>query len=334
LVPPAWPNEGWQLEDQEEAEEEGFLQDRLARIEGLQDFALPGLAPAFSAPRQQILGPTPLQARLWVTARGGQAVQHVAFDKAEAAYRTGAGVFQPAPLPKALGFEPTFLEGDGDLRETQAQWGVMGFAIAKATTKIEEVVRAIQDRANRGEAIPAEDATRISRDLALHASRPLAHALRISAARANMAHNRRRDRLVRVVDAKDRVLAKALKQAPLGTEAFFAPDATQDLARAIDRADRRKSEKDSNLDLMRHLWQGRPRSQHRQQDPPRHRPSAAQGAPPRHSRGARQGAPATRGNQGSRQPFRAGRPGRQGRGRRQYSNNNSQPATSSTNTHA
>jgi len=327
LLPPAWPNEGWQQEDQLEAEEEGFLQERLARIEGLQDFALPGMAPAFSAPRQQVLGPTPLQARLWIAARGGQAVQHVAFDKAEAAYKTGAGVFQPAPLPKALSFEPAFLEGDSDLRDVQAQWGVIGFAIAKATTKIEEVVRSIQERTNRGEAIPAEDASRLSRDLALHASRPLAHAFRISAARANMAHKRRRDRLVRVVDAKDRVLARALKEAPLGTEAFFAPDPSQELARAIERADRRKSERDSSLDLVRHMWQGRPHAHNRRPDPPRHRPAAALGAPPRQGRGTGQGAPPSRGQQNSRQPFRAGRPGRQGRGRRQSSNFSRQPGS-------
>jgi len=70
----------------------------LARVAGLEHFALTGLAPAFSVPKPTF-GPTQLQEHMWVSARGGETLQRVPIDKLELTYKVGAGPFQAPPSP-------------------------------------------------------------------------------------------------------------------------------------------------------------------------------------------------------------------------------------------
>jgi len=72
----------------------------LDQIAGMEGFSLPGLLPAFTLPKKH-QGPSDIQQRMWVSARGGEVFHKVAVDKLEATYKVGAGPFQaPPPSPR------------------------------------------------------------------------------------------------------------------------------------------------------------------------------------------------------------------------------------------
>jgi len=271
----------------------------LARVAGLEDFALTGIAPAFSQPRKTG-GPSDLQARMWVTARGGELLQRVPVDKLELNYKVGSGPFQAPPLPRGLLSDRAALEADETMRAVQQQWGTVGQAVTKSLARIEEIVKSLQEKASLSASVSSQDICELAKELSGEAVRPLSHVLRLSASRFNSHQARRKDRVQSVIAKYDFALGQAVKEAPLATSTFF----TEDMTPHIKEAQARRA----NRDMLRAVQGHGPRRQG-----PYDRPSSGQGPHPR--RGA---PPSTftrgRGQQAS-QPFRRGRPGQGQRGR-------------------
>jgi len=278
----------------------------LEQVAGLEGFSLPGLLPAFSLPKRTH-GPSDIQQRMWVSARGGEVFHKVPVDKLESTYRVGAGPFQaPPPLPRGIITDRRDTEADESLRAIQQQWGTIGQAVTRGLSRIEEVVRALQDRAASGSISPS-DIHELSQDLATEAVRPFSHVLRLSAARFNAYQIKRKDRLHSSLARQDFALAQAVKETPLATQSFFA----EDMSGHIKEAQTRKATKD----MLRSV-----QGQGTRRPAPYDRPQSA--SVPSFRRGAsRDHAGQSRGRASfsGRQPFRSGRPGQGQRGRHQGS---------------
>ena len=313
------------LEEQPQAlppgESDMWMADRLAQVEGLEGFALPGMAPAFPV-RKPTIGPTSLQDNMWVAARGGDTQKRVPIDKMESLYKTGAGSFQAPPLPQGLVHpdDKQALATDASLRDIQDQWGAMGLAIARGVTHIEEVVRGFQEKAKAGECVTAEEVMAQTRKLAVEAVRPLSHAFRIAAARFNIYQSRRKDRLAQHLDKQDSTLSRAVKEAPLSTRSFFTVSLEGPIKAATDRR--------ANKELIRSVL---PPHRDSRQNFGRPAPPARASGQARNAPAYRHPAPAAQGRsnqQASTRPFRGRHPGSQGsRGRCHYQpSNNKAPS--------
>ena len=274
----------------------------MARVEGLEDFALPGLAPAFSVSRPPA-GPSELQERMWVSARGGELLRRVPVDRLEQTYQVTSGPFQAPPAPKPLLSLGNVKEADDSLRVVQQHWGTMGIAITKAVTQIEEVVRSLQSHASSQDPIPHQELARLTQDLSGEAVRPLSHILRFSASKFNQLQARRKDKIQAAVIRADPILGSAVRDTPLSNRTFFS----EDLSSQIKESQARKSQKDLIKAVASSASGARPR-QGPYDRPQHHVPSfrRADSGPNTSSRGR---------GRGGRQPFRGGRASQAPRGR-------------------
>jgi len=185
----------------------------------------------------------------------------------------------------------------------QQQWGTVGQAITKSVSMIEEVVKALQDRAASQDVVPAQDILELASDLAGEAVRPLSHILRLSASRFNSFQAKRKDKLQATLARSDFALSQAVRDTPLATRAFF----TEDLTDQIKEASSRKAQKD----ILRAVQGNAPRRQG-----PYDRPASSSVPSFRRTHSPSKPAARGRGHQG-RQPFRPGRPGQGSQGRQQ-----------------
>jgi len=279
----------------------------LTGVEGLEDFALTGIAPAFSQPRTKPL-PSTLQTRMWVAARGGETLQRVAVDKLMSTYSVGSGPFLAPPLPRGLISDRNTKEADATLRGVQQVWGTVGLAVTKSLTLIEGVVKEL--RAKLSELPPdiASDLDSINKQLSEEAVRPLSHVLRVAASKFNSHQARRKDKVLATVRRYDHTLGEAILSTPLATTEFFAEDVSQHIKEAQGRR--------ATKDMLKAVTSGTSRQA------PYSRPSASatrgssypsQRAPSHRTRGGQP--PFNRTSQAGR-PFPAGRSSYQGtRGR-------------------
>lgn len=282
--------------------------DPFSAIEGLAGFALPGLAAALSTPQPTVTTEPP-QVALWQAARGGTVIRRIAVDKAERLYRATEGPFAAPVLPTALSLDRRVVDTDTILLQQQQQWGTLALALSKGLVKLEAVAKELSVLGSAKRPVLPSDTQRLALDLGKEAVTPLAHALRMTAARFNDLAVRRKEKVVGAT--RDHVMQKQLREAPLALSSFFQVDVSPIAA----AADHRR-----NQSLLVAAVRGK--SSHRPAPyPPRSHASGRQGYSYKAtdqqggSRGGHRPQPAQYRNQGqARRPFQQQRHGA-GRGR-------------------
>ena len=111
-------------------------EDPFGKMEGLENFALPGVASALTSP-QQSLTPDTIQANLWKAARGGDTIRRIPISKIEKLYANDNGVFAAPRLPSSIQLDRRSMEVDELYRNQQVQWAMMGQALSRGLAQLD-----------------------------------------------------------------------------------------------------------------------------------------------------------------------------------------------------
>ena len=238
---------------------------------------------------------------MWEHARGSDAVQRVQVDKILGAQEVESGGFKAHELPSGLLASSKALDTDNALRAAQQQQCALGLVLAKGLANLDDIVRKLREATTEGHGLSLEETRDLATELGDEATRPLAQAFRIIASKANDLHMKRRDRVVDSLKGHDEVLANAVKQAPLGHQAFFKEDLSEPIKEASNRASWRSMMKASQ-----------PRQAREARSHPYTRPTDSRRQ--HYAKGDHKHSSPRKEHQGSR-PFHGGRPSHAGRGR-------------------